>query len=309
MYEENFENLPAKSRRSLSGTRRFGTDLTKLATNKRYTVSKSLKKVHLSTSEDFFTEIYKILHNTEVNHLPSPDYMQAQIDINANMRGILIDWLVTIQSKMRFNPETLFLTVNIIDRYLEKAQVSRKELQLVGICSMFIACKYEESVVPEIKDLIYITADAYSKEQVIDMEFNMVMVLNFNFTIVTSLKFLERYANILSFGSQEYYLARYFLELTLVEYAFLKYKPSAIAASAVFLVDRYRRKCGSFTYPADIPYYYSEIRDCMMDLVYLISKAQSMSLQGIKNKYMTESCMEVSKLAPNCCFLAEVESL
>jgi hypothetical protein len=36
------------------------------------------------------------------------------------MRGILIDWLVEVHYKFKMLPETLYLTVNLIDRYLEK---------------------------------------------------------------------------------------------------------------------------------------------------------------------------------------------
>ena len=47
--------------------------------------------------------------------------MPKQKDINENMRGILFDWLVDVHLKFKLLPETLFLTFNIIDRYLEKA--------------------------------------------------------------------------------------------------------------------------------------------------------------------------------------------
>jgi len=49
--------------------------------------------------------------------------MLKQKDINENMRGILCDWLVDVHLKFKLLPETLFLTINIIDRYLEKAQI------------------------------------------------------------------------------------------------------------------------------------------------------------------------------------------
>lgn len=36
------------------------------------------------------------------------------------MRAILIDWLVDVHLKYRMIPETLFITVSLIDKYLEK---------------------------------------------------------------------------------------------------------------------------------------------------------------------------------------------
>lgn len=51
--------------------------------------------------------------------------MSKQNDINEKMRAILIDWLVDVHLKFKLLPETLFLTINILDRFLEKSQVQR----------------------------------------------------------------------------------------------------------------------------------------------------------------------------------------
>ncbi len=78
------------------------------------------------------------------------------------MRAVLIDWLIDVHYKFKLEPETIFLTVNLIDRFLEKVCISRKKLQLVGVASMFIASKYEEIYAPELKDFAYVTDSAYS---------------------------------------------------------------------------------------------------------------------------------------------------
>lgn len=65
--------------------------------------------------------------------------------------------------------ETLFLTVNIIDRFLEKEVVRRKKLQLVGVTAMLLACKYEEVSVPVVEDLVLISDRAYTKGQILEM--------------------------------------------------------------------------------------------------------------------------------------------
>lgn len=54
--------------------------------------------------------------------------MTKQTDINEKMRAILIDWLIEVHLKFKLLPETLFLTVNMIDRYLEKVIISRTKL-------------------------------------------------------------------------------------------------------------------------------------------------------------------------------------
>ena len=76
--------------------------------------------------------------------------MGTQPDLNAKMRSILIDWLIEVHRKFELMPETLYLAVNIVDRFLSLKTVPRKELQLVGISSMLIACKYEEIWAPEV---------------------------------------------------------------------------------------------------------------------------------------------------------------
>ena len=79
------------------------------------------------------------------------------------MRSILVDWLVDVHLKFKLLPETLFITINLIDRFLEKSKVTKTRLQLVGVTALFIASKYEEIYPPELKDFIYITDRAYSK--------------------------------------------------------------------------------------------------------------------------------------------------
>lgn len=89
--------------------------------------------------------------------------MKKQSDINERMRAILIDWLVDVHLKFKLLPETLYLTINMIDRYLAKEVITRRKLQLVGIAAMLISSKYEEIYPPEIKDFTYITDRAYTK--------------------------------------------------------------------------------------------------------------------------------------------------
>ena len=52
------------------------------------------------------------------------------------MRETLIDWLVEVHAKFKQVPETLFLTVNIIDRFLELKSTRRSKLQLVGVAAL-----------------------------------------------------------------------------------------------------------------------------------------------------------------------------
>ncbi len=69
---------------------------------------------------EYAVEIFKFLRETEDQNVPLYGFMEYQEDINEKMRGILVDWLVEVHLKFKLLPETLYLTVNLIDRYLGK---------------------------------------------------------------------------------------------------------------------------------------------------------------------------------------------
>lgn len=83
------------------------------------------------------------------------------------MRAILVDWLIEVHSKFRLQRETLYITISVIDRYLSIRHCSKAQLQLVGVSALLIACKYEEIYPPDLKDFVYITDRAYTKQDVL----------------------------------------------------------------------------------------------------------------------------------------------
>lgn len=95
--------------------------------------------------------------------------MGQQFDITDKMRAILIDWLIEVHDKFELMNETLYLTVNLIDRFLSKQAVVRKKLQLVGLVALLLACKYEEVSVPIVEDLVVISDKAYTRNDVLEM--------------------------------------------------------------------------------------------------------------------------------------------
>ena len=114
----------------------------------------------------YVQDMYEHFRTKESSTSVRPVYMEDQQYINERMRSILVDWLVEVHLKFKLVPETLYLTVNIIDRYLATAEVTRPKLQLVGVTALLIASKYEEIYPPELRDLVYICDRAYSKNEV-----------------------------------------------------------------------------------------------------------------------------------------------
>ncbi|VAH80823.1 unnamed protein product [Triticum turgidum subsp. durum] len=145
---------------------------------------------------DYIEDIYKFYKVAE-NECRAKDYMDSQVEINAKMRGILIDWILEVHQKFDLMPESLYLTVYIIDMYLSLQTVLRRELQLVGVSALLIACKYEEIWAPEVNDFILISDSAYTREQILKMEKAILNMLEWNLTVPTPYVFLVRFAKIL----------------------------------------------------------------------------------------------------------------
>lgn len=87
------------------------------------------------------------------------------------MRGILLDWLIDLHFKFKMFPQTLYMTVMIIDRYISKKGATKENLQLIGTTALYISAKYEQTYqVPQIEELVHYAAKAFTKEQLIKME-------------------------------------------------------------------------------------------------------------------------------------------
>eukprot|EP00741_Cyanophora_paradoxa_P004154 tig00000769_g4035.t1 len=248
---------------------------------------------------DYVNDIFLYLKELEIKEAVPSNYMVAQSDINEKMRAILIDWLVEVHLKFKLVPETLYLTCNIIDRYLSQKSVTRQRLQLVGVTAMLIASKFEEIYAPEVRDFVYISDKAYTRDEILEMEGSILGTLNFNLSVPTALMFLPRFyklANVLDMETQ--YLVHYFLELTLQDYKFLKYIPSLIASSALYLGLKYKRHMNPWS--NTLQYYtgYSEaaLRNCAKEMEDVAKAAPTRSLTAVYKKYSGAKFNEVAKI-------------
>lgn len=178
-------------------------------------------------------DMYSIYYDHEEKYRSHP-YMHQQNDLNNKMRSILIDWLVEVHHKFKLQRSTLYLCVNIIDRYLTKVAILRGKLQLVGVTAMFIACKFEEVYPPEVRDFVYITDHAYSREEVLRMETSILTELNYEILVPTQYHFLSRYLDCIRAADQTRLVANYYAERNLQEPHMLDVKPREYAAAAIY---------------------------------------------------------------------------
>lgn len=184
---------------------------------------------------NYVNEMYDHFGSLENEYKVNPSYMSKQEFVNEKMRTILADWLVEVHLKFKMVPESLYMTISIIDRFLEVKQVRRSKLQLVGVAALLIAAKYEEIYPPELRDLVYITDRAYNKQEILEMENDIIKTLDYYFTVPTIHTFLCRYLKAAHADRTMVQLACYLTERSLQEYTMLRFLPSTIAATAVYL--------------------------------------------------------------------------
>ena len=148
-------------------------------------VTSHISKVDRTTLTDIYhvseycAEIQLHMQSVEKDTQPDPSYMKRQPQVNENVRAILVDWLINVHAKFKLLPETLYITINLIDRYLSKIKIEKEEVQLVGVAALMIATKYEEIYPPTVKDFIFVTKNAFTKKTILEMERHMLFVLEF----------------------------------------------------------------------------------------------------------------------------------
>ncbi|GMF05499.1 unnamed protein product [Ambrosiozyma monospora] len=106
---------------------------------------------------EYVNDIFEYLNELELKTLPDPNYLHWQRNLRPKMRSILVDWMVEVHLKFRLLPETLYLSINIMDRFMSKESVQVDRLQLLATGALFIAAKYEEVYSPSVKNYAYVT--------------------------------------------------------------------------------------------------------------------------------------------------------
>lgn len=181
---------------------------------------------------EYGEEIFDYMKVLEVKMLPNAHYMDNQHEIQWSMRSVLMDWLVQVHLRFSLLPETLFLTVNYIDRFLSCKVVSLGKLQLVGATAIFIAAKYEEINCPSVQEIVYMVDGGYSMDEILKAERFMLTMLQFELGWPGPMSFLRRISKADDYDLETRTLAKYFLEVTLMDERFIGSPPSFTAAAS-----------------------------------------------------------------------------
>ncbi|KAJ3415978.1 G2/mitotic-specific cyclin [Chytridiales sp. JEL 0842] len=191
-------------------------------------------------TEEYAQEIMEFMKEMELKTLPSNSYMDHQKEITWKLRKTLVIWLIEIHTEYDLRPETLFLSINLLDRVCSKRSMTKHDYQLLGITSLWVASKYEENHgrVPSLKNLIYISCNVFTEKDFIAMEQMILSDLSFDLGHPTAEAFLRVHVKSLGgVSTRSRAIARYILEMTLLHRRFLGYRPSMLATASLMLAD------------------------------------------------------------------------
>eukprot|EP00929_Paragymnodinium_shiwhaense_P063395 TRINITY_DN31669_c0_g1_i1.p1 TRINITY_DN31669_c0_g1~~TRINITY_DN31669_c0_g1_i1.p1 ORF type:complete len:392 (-),score=74.41 TRINITY_DN31669_c0_g1_i1:543-1649(-) len=186
---------------------------------------------------EYAVEIFQGLEVRQYGTMADPDAVEDQAEICYRMRAILIDWMIEVHMKYTLKRETLYLAVNLVDRYLSKRQLPRKDLQLVGLSALWIAAKFEEIYPPDLAEFTYMTQHSVTSAAAIRMENVMLTTLQFQICAPTVATFLSREQQLHPRSALHGSLVEFALELAMLEVDMLEHAPSQLVIAAYRLAD------------------------------------------------------------------------
>ena len=149
-----------------------------------------------SILEEYFVE-EEHLNQILVNHSITP-YMRMK----------MVDWMIEIFTTIPTKKITFFICVNVMDRffYLTKKKYKGEDLHLIGICSIFIAFKYSETKPLKLDFLVEkISHNKFNKNEIIEMEEEILNTLNFNLLKPTLYEFTTFYFRNIFYCIENFY--------------------------------------------------------------------------------------------------------
>lgn len=192
---------------------------------------------------EYTDEILDYLSRCEKRTMANPAYMDHQKEIEWEMRSTLVDWLLQVHARYHMLPETIWIAINILDRFLSLRVVALAKLQLLGVTALFIAAKYEEIMPPSVDEFVFVTEGGCTRDEILKGERIILEALSFNVSGYTSpYPFLRRISKADDYDMHSRTLAKFLMELTLLDHRFLRARPRTVAAMSMFLS---RRMLGS----------------------------------------------------------------
>lgn len=243
---------------------------------------------------EYVEEIMQYMRTLEAKTMPNPNYMETQKELEWDMRAMLVDWMIEIHHKLKLLQETLFIAVNSVDRFLSQRPVSLAKLQLVGIAALLIASKFEEVVSPSISNFVYLSDNTFNDKEILKAERYMLHVLNYSLTYPSPLTFLRRISKADNYDIRTRTLAKYFMEVVLMDETLLNCPPSMMAAASLWLA---RRMLGRGMWNANLIHYsgnYTEEQIICFSSKIVEYLKKPTKYEAVFNKYSSKKYMKAS---------------
>lgn len=259
------------------------------------------KEEYIKYNGEYINELYSNLLEEEKYLISKPKYgyMTFQTDINEKMRAILVDWIVEIHDKFHLKSQTLYHTIWLIDTYLSIKYIKRSDFQLLGLGCLYISCKFYEIYYPQLKECVEATDGAYSKEDLLNIEKDILKTINYNLLSPSQDDFYNILSKYFGFNEKQYFLGKYFMENSLIDYNMIKYSPSVIAVSCIYIVMKFF-KISNYKklYSTSIIYEKCPqkiIKDTARELCFLVKNLNCSEFKAIKEKYSSEDYFKVAE--------------
>lgn len=169
--------------------------------------------------------------------MPDVNSIDIQTEIQWFMRPYLLDFLVEAHAAFQLLPETLFLAVNLLDRYCSRRVVYKRHYQLVGCAALLIAAKYgdRKERVPTVQELKSMCCSLYDTDMFTQMEWHVLQTLNWMVGHPTVDSFLQLALSETSCDPEVEHMTWYICEIALFHREFVSTRPSVLARSALAL--------------------------------------------------------------------------
>lgn len=205
-----------------------------IARERQYAIADELSKL---TSDELREDIVSHMLDMEATTLPDVESIDIQTEIQWFMRPYLLDFLIEAHTAFQLLPTTLFLTINLLDRYCSKRVVYKRHYQLVGCAALLIAAKYgdKKDRVPTIKELKSMCCSLYDDDMFIQMEWHVLQTLGWTIGHPTVDSFLQVAVMDSPYEPEVEHLALYILEIALFHREFVSKPPSDLARASLAL--------------------------------------------------------------------------
>ncbi|EDQ89700.1 uncharacterized protein MONBRDRAFT_37010 [Monosiga brevicollis MX1] len=156
---------------------------------------------------------------------------QPDLDREGKMRFILMDWLIEVADLKTFGGETLFVAMDLVDRFLQHCRITRKTLQLLGIACMVMAARYLEEGVITIREAAWLTDSMYSYDQIVRTIGQVLVDVSGNVIRPTTFHYLNLLLQIGGATPAVFLLGQHMAEALILTIPLTEFPPAKLAAA------------------------------------------------------------------------------